>query len=433
MTNMTGHCLKRALMGLTLGLSLGIPLLAHGAPFSFAVFGDNRGGGGDCQSNIDFRTILARIAAEPNLDFVVEVGDMTTGYDQTTCMASSGALCTGAGDNGNFSEMIAGLKARTPRGGLNAFFYPAIGNHELSWFPDSCGQTLCNVFDMNKYFVTSASDPNGVFRAPGEICDGAAATASYRNDFHYAFNHGNARFIVLHWPQDYSGPLSCNNQDCLSYCVDEAIAYATRRNYCYNLDEWERMVRDLQAGQNDPAIEHMFLFMHAIAHPTESYSHQQTHGGAQFVAKLSEYDKVRFVFNGHNHNYERTYPLDASQNVAANGKGIVFITTGGAGSSLSGSDKSLATTAHYQAVKHYVRVDITASAISIAATDISGQIIDGFSMPVGARADFNGDNIIDSRDLGILMHQWGATTPAYDLNDDGIIDHQDLVLMIDQF
>jgi hypothetical protein len=407
------------------------PILA-GTPYSFVVLGDNRAGGGNCQENADFRSILSMVANEASIGFLVHLGDMTTGYDDTTCFASPGSKCTLPTDNGNVSEMIAELQSRPPRAGLAAFYYPVIGNHELSWYPDACGQTMCDVFDMRSYFVSSAADPNDVFKTSGQICNGTEALTDYRRHFHYAFNYKNARFVVAHWTDDYYGPLSCNNQDCLTYCVNESIPFSTRRNYCYNLDEWERLVRDLEAGQNDPAIDHIFVFMHAVPHPTQSYGHGQTYGGAQLIAKLNQYGKVRIVFNGHNHDYERTYPLDANQQVAAGGNGVTFITSGGAGSDLHGTGSVQSTTAVYSAVKHYVRVDVDDNSITVVARDIGNNVIDTHTIGLSdvLQEDFNGDGAVDSLDLGMLLSKWDTSNTTYDLDDSGTVDAGDLAALL---
>jgi len=48
-------------------------------------------------------------------------------------------------------------------------------------------------------------------------------------------------------------------------------------------------------------------------------------------------------------------------------------------------------------------------------------------------ADLNGDGIVDSADLGILIALFGRTDGIADLNGDGIVDTADLGVMLARF
>jgi len=45
-------------------------------------------------------------------------------------------------------------------------------------------------------------------------------------------------------------------------------------------------------------------------------------------------------------------------------------------------------------------------------------------------ADLNGDGVVDSNDLGLLLRDWGSTDSAADLNGDGVVDGADLGILL---
>jgi len=55
------------------------------------------------------------------------------------------------------------------------------------------------------------------------------------------------------------------------------------------------------------------------------------------------------------------------------------------------------------------------------------------TLSVGCRFDINGDNVIDTADLGILIGQFGTPGPGADLNGDGVVDTADLGQLIGVF
>jgi predicted phosphodiesterase len=81
--------------------------------------------------------------------------------------------------------------------------------------------------------------------------------------------------------------------------------------------------------------------------------------------KALEEANVTAVFQGHNHNYQR-----------AERKGVVYITTGGAGAPLYDVGPLTPETKFAREVHHYVRVRLTGRTMRIEAVDIDGQVID---------------------------------------------------------
>lgn len=81
--------------------------------------------------------------------------------------------------------------------------------------------------------------------------------------------------------------------------------------------------------------------------------------------KALEEAGVAAVFQGHNHNYQR-----------AERKGVVYITTGGAGAPLYDVGPLTPETKFAREVHHYVRVRLSGRTMTIEAVDWDGQVID---------------------------------------------------------
>jgi hypothetical protein len=57
----------------------------------------------------------------------------------------------------------------------------------------------------------------------------------------------------------------------------------------------------------------------------------------------------------------------------------------------------------------------------------AANLLHGGSVPTG---DLNGDGIINSIDLGILLNAWGASGSSADLNGNGIVDSADIAVLL---
>ena len=78
----------------------------------------------------------------------------------------------------------------------------------------------------------------------------------------------------------------------------------------------------------------------------------------------------------------------------------------------------------------------------IASDTGSGSIveagIDDFAIQItqcalGLTADINGDGVVDTADLGILLGLFGTSDPQADLNGDGAVDTADLGILLSAF
>ncbi len=337
-----------------------------GAPFSFLVYGDNRAGG-DCQGNAIHIDLVQRMVQEPDISFVVNVGDMITGYSDQTCFADNGS-CSGADDYGNLSRIIEPLASRPPTPPLPVFYFPVIGNHDDSneWYPDPCGGVICDVFDMAAIVnhPTPNNDPCG---------------ADYPDYAYYDFRLGDTAFFVLHANTDYFDFFECNYppdgwDSCRDYCKNGPHD-AQRSDTCYQVYQYDWLVERLQETRDDPSIHHKVLFLHAPIYT--SFDDHPAFTSAQDVAELADEYGIELVFNGHNHTYERTVPIKAGQEDAT---GTVYVTTGGGGVETWEPQGDWFTAASSDQ-HHYIRVDVTTQGISVTVTAQDGSQVDAFTVP----------------------------------------------------
>ncbi len=327
--------------GLSNALQVTTSPVTHSEVFSFVVFGDLNGGG--CERNDRVNRIVQMMAAnEDDAAFFMSTGDVTDGYGTTSCFAAdpgdiSGGGCNGDIPNGNMAEILAPIKERAPVSGLVSSFYMAIGNHDdnwgSGWYPDPCGGGICEFLAP----LTPADFINHPFDQEA-MCSLDGSSHEYSNEFYYSFTFGNSYFIFLRQNNDYFGMLSCNNmpeEECAAYCADESLVNDPYRNsICYSVEQFDWLRSELQQA-NQQGYEHIFVAAHAPL-ITGSDNHNATHGHAQIRALLEQYN-VDIFFNGHNHAYERTHPLNGE---SIDENGTVYITTGSGGASTNGHNRA---------------------------------------------------------------------------------------------
>jgi hypothetical protein len=112
----------------------------------------------------------------------------------------------------------------------------------------------------------------------------------------------------------------------------------------------------MAAAQADPSIRFIVTFGHRPAYSTGKQA-----GESALAAILDgfgqTYSKYVLNLNGHSHDYERFQPID----------GVIHITTGGGGKSVSSWGSTDPRTAFRALHFHHLRVDVTATALQVAA------------------------------------------------------------------
>jgi hypothetical protein len=97
-----------------------------------------------------------------------------------------------------------------------------------------------------------------------------------------------------------------------------------------------------------------------------------------FLPVVEAAPSVKLVVNGHNHNYERSWPLRAG--VVGPEDGIVHLVSGGAGAPLYTSSYGYAYTEVEAKVEHWVLVEADATTLHGTAYDVAGNVIDDFTL-----------------------------------------------------
>ena len=224
-------------------------------------------------------------------------------------------------DNGALADFDT--KFFTPYSDLvrRMMLWPSLGNHDI--------RTL-NGQPWRDVFYTPANNPN-------------------QNEGYYSFDVGNAHVVVL----NSNGAMGAGAAQPAFLDAEMAATTAT----------WKIVV-----------------FHHTI------YSSGINHGSnlpiRGSLTPIFDARGVDLVLMGHEHNYERTYPMVANQIVGPN-QGTVYVTTGGGGRDLYPVFSSFFT-AYSESVAHFVRITLDGGVMNLQMVDSDGTVHDSTSIVKGA-------------------------------------------------
>lgn len=170
------------------------------------------------------------------------------------------------------------------------------------------------------------------------------------NETKYSFDYKNAHFMAY----DYS-----------SYYYD-------KEEKDTELIKW--MIDDL----NDTDKEWIFVYTH---YPVYSGGRHYSEGDKTREDIFEEYN-VDIHFSGHDHNYQRTWPIYDKE--VDYDKGVLYIVSGGGGDKLYSTkdnmDKDESSTAWWigkgETINHYIIADVYEKNVRLTVKDINGVIID---------------------------------------------------------
>jgi len=94
----------------------------------------------------------------------------------------------------------------------------------------------------------------------------------------------------------------------------------------------------------------------------------------EYIVPILEKHGVQLVFSGHEHSYQRTYPVRNGA-AALRGNGTVYMTSGGGGAALYYLTSHPLVEAG-ASVHHYLRVDVSGTKLQLTAIDASGSALE---------------------------------------------------------
>lgn len=240
------------------------------------------------------------------------------------------------------------------------------------------------------------------FPAPGNHDLRAEGGAPYRRAFVWPAPFGDARFYSFRWGDilfvaldttderetDWRVELSADagGEPPSSYTDGAELREGEGRQY-----DW--LGEKLRAGRQDPEVRWTIVYMH---HPPYSHAVGMSGHGTDVkilreVAPLFDEHGVDLVLSGHDHHYERTFPL-FDDKLAEEGCGPVYILSGGGGATrFARGIAESPVQARSSLQHHFVRLEISGGLIRGTAIGDRGQTIDAFTVLPYEGADGEGD------------------------------------------
>lgn len=119
-----------------------------------------------------------------------------------------------------------------------------------------------------------------------------------------------------------------------------------------------------------------FVVLH---HPVySSGGHGSTEDLVDILAPLFEKYNVDMVFQGHDHNYERTHPI--KNGMPTGPGGVIYVTLGGGGRPLYIQRTHSDWSAKFLAVYHFANIKILNNSLSMKVYDKTGKVIDTLNL-----------------------------------------------------
>jgi len=173
---------------------------------------------------------------------------------------------------------------------------------------------------------------------------------------YYSFDYGNTHFVALD-----------------SYTNVKGVAeYAVVGR---DTAEYRWLVKDLRSSKARWKV----VFLHQPIYDSSFQSDPQSIQLRQTLSPVFEKYGVDIVFNGHDHLYERSYPMRGGKVDLK--RGIPYITTGGGGAEPHQFvQKKAEFIATGQVVPHYCVVNVTAGSLDMRVFDLEGRLIDSLTL-----------------------------------------------------
>lgn len=160
------------------------------------------------------------------------------------------------------------------------------------------------------------------------------------------------------------------NADALFVCLDTNNA-AENVMWAPRLDAGSLQLRWLESTLARSRARWKFVFLHHPVYASGGYG--STTGFDTLLAPIFEKNGVDLVFQGHDHNYERTFPVKNGERAA---NGVTYVTMGGGGRPLYIQRSQPDWSAIFSAVYSFAYARIAEKKFDMTAYDKDGQVID---------------------------------------------------------
>jgi 3',5'-cyclic AMP phosphodiesterase CpdA len=237
---------------------------------------------------------------------MLEAADLITGLESDLIL-HTGDLIYEHGAPEKFDSFFFNLYAEILTG---TPFYPTIGNHDKH---TRGGKPWFDTFYLPK-------------------------NDTELNESNYSFDFGPAHFVSLD--------------------INVWDGY-TDRHETVSVAQLEWLEADLASTDRD----WIFVFFHA---PPYSSGPRPSDEARELLVPILEQYGVDMVFNGHDHIYERTVPIN----------GVVYIVTGGGGAGVETDIVPEEFSAYAEGVLHAVQVKINGNSLTLTALRTDGSVLD---------------------------------------------------------
>ena len=164
------------------------------------------------------------------------------------------------------------------------------------------------------------------------------------NESWYSFNYSNCHFIALDTNKDYG-----KNSNQYKWLKDDLLETHTK---------WK------------------FVFFHHP--PYTSGRHPSNLKVRGLLTPLFRKHGVDIVFSGHNHLYERSYPINSA--FRQNDSAVTYVVSGGGGGTLYDFSPNNIWTASVSKVHNFCVVNVDDERLGLKALDTDGQVLDNFTI-----------------------------------------------------
>ncbi len=235
---------------------------------------------------------------------------------------------------------------------------------------------------------------------------------------------------ILDWPSLFHLPDEHPEDDAIYYSFDwgsaHFVALDSDHDFTVDGEQFLWLEADLQAAR-EKGLPWTILFFHKPVITVGAYSYS-CWAIRQTIAPIIDKFEVDLVLNGHDHNYQRSYPFreevvrDGWQNPNfVSPRGTIYLVTGGGGGYLYSETHSSdhRYTERFNRAYQALEMEITETRISVRAISAEKKILDSFILTKGeprpqleftrGDVDFNGE--LEITDVIVILHHLFGKKP----------------------